>query len=82
MLSAVYELDASKLAVAIEMILDHRQLSVQEPDLVAKALEHYRRKPSLGFSDCMILEVARRAGHKPLGTFDRTLAKLDGVKRL
>lgn len=82
MLSAVYELDASKLAVAIEMILDHRQLSVQEPDLVAKALEHYRRKPALGFSDCMSLEVARRAGHIPLGTFDRTLAKLDGAERL
>jgi predicted nucleic-acid-binding protein len=81
-LSAVYELDASKIAAAIEMILNHRELTVQEPDVVAKALEHFRKKPSLGFSDCLILEVARRAGHLPLGTFDRTLAKLDGAERL
>jgi hypothetical protein len=25
----------------------------------------------LGFSDCLILETARKAGHLPLGTFDR-----------
>lgn len=81
-LSAVYELDPSRLADAIEMILNHRELSLQDPDVVAKALEHFRKKPSRGFSDCLILEVARRAGHLPLGTFDRDLAKLDGARRL
>jgi predicted nucleic-acid-binding protein len=81
-LSAVYELDASKIAAAVEMLLNHRQLSVQEPDVVTRALEHYRRKPSLGFSDCLILEVARRAGHLPLGTFDRNLGKLEGAQKL
>ncbi len=49
---------------------------------MVKALDHYRKKPSLGFSDCLILEVARRAGHLPLGTFDRHFGKLDGVERL
>jgi len=29
-----------------------------------------------------LLEIARKAGHLPLGTFDRDLAKLDGVVRL
>jgi hypothetical protein len=29
-----------------------------------------------------MLEVARKAGHVPLGTFDRDLATLDGVERL
>lgn len=72
-LSAVYELDAPKIATAVEMILNHRELSVQEPDVVAKALDHFRRKPALGFSDCLILEIARRAGHLPLGTFDPSL---------
>jgi len=28
------------------------------------------------------LEVARKAGHLPLGTFDRDLAKTDGAQRL
>jgi predicted nucleic acid-binding protein len=36
----------------------------------------------LGFSDCLVLETARKAGHLPLGTFDRDLAKLDGAVRL
>jgi predicted nucleic acid-binding protein len=64
------------------MFLNHRQLSVQDSETVAAALDHYRKKPSLGFSDCLVLEVARRAGHLPLGTFDREFAKLDGVKRI
>jgi hypothetical protein len=29
-----------------------------------------------------MLEVARQAGHLPLGTFDRTLGRLDGAERL
>jgi hypothetical protein len=29
-----------------------------------------------------VLEIARKAGHIPLGTFDRNLSKLDGAKRL
>jgi predicted nucleic acid-binding protein len=37
---------------------------------------------TLGFSDCMMLEVARKAGHLPLGTFDKALAKLDGAQLL
>jgi hypothetical protein len=37
---------------------------------------------ALGFSDCLILEIARRAGHLPLGTFDRDLGKLEGGKKL
>jgi hypothetical protein len=29
-----------------------------------------------------MLEVARKAGHLPLGTFDRNLGKLEGAERL
>lgn len=81
-LSAVYELSSREISTAVEMFLNHQRLSLQEPETVAAALEHYRRKPSLGFSDCLVLEVARRAGHLPLGTFDRHLAKLDGAQKL
>jgi predicted nucleic acid-binding protein len=49
---------------------------------VAAALEQYRKRPTLGFSDCLILETARKAGHLPLGTFDRNLSKLDGAEGL
>lgn len=81
-LSAVYELTSRQIAAAIEMFLNHRELAVQEPDVVAKALHNFRKKPTLGFSDCLILEVSRRAGHLPLGTFDRDLGKLEGAQRL
>jgi predicted nucleic acid-binding protein len=36
----------------------------------------------LGFSDCLILQLARKAGHLPLGTFDRGLSKLEGAQKL
>jgi hypothetical protein len=42
-------------------------------DVVRRALEHYRKKPALSFSDCLVLEAARKAGHLPLGTLDRDL---------
>ena len=46
---------------------------------VAAALELYRRRPALGFSDCLMLELASKAGQLPLGTFDRALGKIEGT---
>jgi predicted nucleic-acid-binding protein len=81
-LTAVYELTHAEISTAIDMLLHHRDLTIQESDSVAAALEQYRSRPAQGFSDCLILEVARKAGHLPLGTFDRDLSKLDGSERL
>ena len=81
-LAAVYELTHPEIATAVDMLLQHKELTIQESDTVAAALEQYRRRPALGFSDCLILEVALKAGHVPLGTFDRDLGKLDGAERL
>jgi predicted nucleic-acid-binding protein len=81
-LAAVYDRSASELATAIEMLLNHRNLALEDSDVIAKALDLFRRRPALGFSDCLILQVARQAGHLPLGTFDRRLARVDGALRL
>jgi predicted nucleic-acid-binding protein len=81
-LSAVYDLNAAAIATAIEMLLNHQDLTLEESEVVSNALEVFRKRPALGFSDCLMLEVARKAGHLPLGTFDRTLGKLEGVERL
>ena len=81
-LSAVYERDPALIGLAVEMLLNHEHLTLQDADVVAAAVEHFRRRPALRFSDCLVLEVARKAGHLPLGTFDRGLAKLDGAERL
>jgi len=81
-LATVYELSSKELATAIEMLLNHRDLVVQDSETVAEALKLFRVKPTLGFSDCLMLQLARRAGHLPLGTFDRSLAKVDGAHKL
>ena len=81
-LTAVYDLTRVEIATAIDMLLHHRDLTIPESDSVAAALEHYRTRPALGFSDCLIPETARNAGHLPLGTFDRNLSKLDGAEGL
>ena len=81
-LSAVYDLAPTEIATAVQMLLHHKDLTVQDADAVAAALAHYRRRPRLGFSDCLVLEVARKAGHLPLGTFDRELGKLEGAQKL
>ncbi len=81
-LASVYELGPEKIATAIEVLLHHRDLTIQDADAVEAALEHFRKRPALGFSDCLVLEVARKAGHLPLGTFDRDLSKLEGTQRL
>jgi len=81
-LSASYALEHSEIATAIEMLLNHKNFTLQDADVVAAALDHYRARPVLGFSDCLVLEVARKAGHVPLGTFDKNLSKLEGTERL
>jgi predicted nucleic-acid-binding protein len=81
-LTAVYELDAPAIATAIEMLLNHATLALEEPEVVSNALQDFRRLPALGFSDCLLLEIARNAGHLPLGTFDRALSKVAGAERI
>ncbi|MCC7497339.1 MAG: hypothetical protein IT160_07165 [Bryobacterales bacterium] len=82
MLSTVYELGPKDQAKAIEMLLNHRDLMLQEPETVAAALALFRVKPALGFSDCLMFHLARKAGHLPMGTFDRNLAKVEGAQKL
>ena len=81
-LTAVYERNAADIAATLDMLLNHKDLTLQDADVVLAALKIFRRRPALGFSDCLLLELARKAGHLPLGTFDRNLGKLDGAERL
>ncbi len=80
-LAGVYELGPAAIATAVEMLLNHKDLVIQDSDAAAAALLHFRKRPRLGFSDCLVLEVARKAGHLPLGTFDRGLGKLEGAQK-
>ena len=80
-LDAVYNRSPAQISNAIDRLLNHKELTLQDPDVVALALNHFRTRPSLGFSDCLVLEIARKAGHLPLGTFDRNVSKLNGTHR-
>lgn len=81
-LVSVYDRDPETVATAVEMLLSHEHLTVQDADVVAAAVSHFRQYPKVGFSVCLMVEVARKAGHTPLGTFDRDLGKIDGTQRL
>ena len=81
-LASVYKLSTVALTNGIEMLLNHKDLTVQDSDAVAAALDLFRSRPALGFSDCLLLQLARKAGHLPLGTFDRALGKVDGTQWL
>ncbi len=81
-LGSVYRQDAAAIARVVAMLLVHDRLILQDADAVTAALEEFRSRRSVGFSDCLILVLARKAGHLPLGTFDKSLAKLTGAQRL
>lgn len=81
-LDAVYERSPVQIASAVEQLLDQHSVAVEGADVVEAAVAQFRKRPSLGFSDCLMLEMARKAGHLPMGTFDRDLARLEGAQRL
>jgi predicted nucleic-acid-binding protein len=81
-LETVYDRTPEQIAAAVRMLLNHEHLSLQDPDVVAAALAMFEKRRALGFSDCLLVELARKAGHLPLATFDRDLAKVDGATRL
>jgi predicted nucleic-acid-binding protein len=81
-LGSVYNLEPHEITTVVEMLLSHEQLSLQDVDVVAAALEQYRQAPALGFTDCLVVEIARKAGHLPVGTFDKRLSRLHGTERL
>jgi predicted nucleic acid-binding protein len=81
-LASAYDIAPDRIANGIELLLDHKQLFLQDRSSVKAALAAFRRHPKLGFPDCLMVEVARAAGHSPLGTFDTDLARLEGATRL
>jgi predicted nucleic-acid-binding protein len=81
-LDSVYDLSREQIATAVETLLNHRDLILQNADVVTAAVDHYRARSEVDFSDCLVLEIARKAGHLPVATFDCNFSKLDGVRCL
>jgi predicted nucleic-acid-binding protein len=81
-LTSVYGFGRAEVGGAVEILLNHAQLTIEGAETVVAALGQFRKATIVGFSDCLVLELARKAGHLPLGTFDRDLARLSGAQQL
>lgn len=81
-LESVYGFEAGAVANAVDMLLHHAQIVVQDSSVAAAALAGFRRRAAAEFSDCLNLEIARRSGCLPLGTFDRALGRMDAAERI
>ena len=80
-LKSVYGLSRRQIGITVGMLVEHDQMALQHEDAVRRAHAAFERHPSVGFSDCLIVEAARKAGHTPVGTFDRAMSRLDGAQR-
>lgn len=78
-LALVFARDRRRIDTAVEMLLQHQTLVIERPDVVVAALAQFRLVKRVSFTDCLVVEIARAAGHLPVGTFDRALAKADGA---
>lgn len=81
-LAGNFGLPRADLVNTIETLLTNPNVAFEDLSVVQAALAHFRKSRKIDFADCLILEIARKAGHAPLATFDRDLSKLDGVERL
>ncbi len=78
-LQSVYGLHRRRIGTVVGMLIDHERLTLQDEDVVRRARAAFSGTRSTGFSDCLVVEIARKAGHLPVGTFDRKLSRVDGA---
>lgn len=81
-LESVYDWTPANQVACLDMLLDHRDLVLQDAEVIKAALSEFRRHTALGFTDCLMLETSRKAGHIPMGTFDRKLGRLLGAQAI
>lgn len=81
-LESVYDCGKPQVGEAMKRILDNKDMALEEPAVVRAALALYQSRGKVNFEDCMILEIARNAGHLPLATFDKALGKFEGAQTI
>ena len=77
-LESVYGLDRSQVATVVAMLVEHDRLTLQDEDAIRGAHSVFERDRSVGFTDCLLVEAARKAGHLPAGTFDKAMSRIEG----
>ena len=80
-LERAYGVSRERIATILQELVATQGLVVEAGDDVARAAFRYRAGGP-GFSDLMVLAAADRSGARPLYTFDRVAARLEGVELL
>ncbi|MBP1628279.1 MAG: hypothetical protein H6Q00_2754 [Holophagaceae bacterium] len=80
-LEAGYGRSKMEIARVLEILTTNRDLVLEAPDVVRAALGLWA-EGAAKFSDYLILEAANAAGHSPLLTFDKRLAKAPGAGKV
>ena len=80
-LERAYSFSRDQIATKLEELVATEGLVIEAADDVGRSASRYRAGGA-GFSDLMILAAADRAGARPLHTFDRKAARLEGVTLL
>ncbi len=80
-LERAYGVSRERIATILQELVATQSLVVEAGDDVARAAFRYGAGGP-GFSDLMVLAAAERSGARPLYTFDRKAARLEGVELL
>ncbi len=80
-LAECYGADRARIRGALEGLLGAKQIAVEAPDAVRKALRAWGESAA-DFADALIGEVASAHGAAKTVTFDRAAAKLPGFELL
>ena len=81
-LQSVYGLTRRRIVTVVGMLLEHDRMVLQDEDTVRRAQTQFERETTVGFSDCLIVEVARKAGHIPIGSFDKAVGQMESAQQL
>ena len=80
-LAECYDADRERIRAVVQGLLETKQIVVESPELVWKALRAWQRSPA-DFSDTVIGQVAIAHGAKRVLTFDKAAAKVEGFELL
>lgn len=80
-LAECYGADEERVHAAIDGLLAAKQIAVEAPDVVRRALRAWQESGA-DFADALIGELAREHGAEKTVTFDRAAAKLPGFELL
>ena len=81
-LESVYGLSRVRIATVVGMLVEHDRLTLHGEEAVRRAHAAFEQDWSVVFSDCIIVEAARKSGHLPVGTFEKAMSRVEGAQGL